>query len=172
MIILASMRAGGLLAKFMLLLAASALALGALFFISGRLRERRQCVARLTDIHRALQLYEIERGTLPNLAFYPDDPREGPDGLRGALEHYGVEYETCVCPGEPKVLRETGQTYLWNAALSAQKMPRGATSVWMLVEASALSGDVPTPHWGGYHVLFSDGHVGTVRDPHHDLPGL
>ena len=163
---------GGLIGKFLLLVGTSAAAVAALFVVTGTMRKNQQCEGRLGQIHRALELYEIERGTLPALAFYPDDPREGADSLRGALEHYGVEYETCICPAEAQVIRDAGQTFLWNAALSGRKMPRGGTSVWMLVEISALTADVPAPHWGGYHVLYSDGQVRTVRDPARELPGL
>ncbi len=165
-------RQGGLLAKFIILLAVGALALAILFQVTSSVRAEQLCESRLQRIHRALELYEIERGTLPQLSFYPDDPREGPDSLRGALENYGVEYETCVCPRAPRLLREAGQTYLWNARLSGQKMPRGSTPVWMLVDMAALSSDVPAPHWDGYHVLFSDGSVKRVRDPQRELEGL
>jgi hypothetical protein len=165
-------RAGGLIGKFMLLLAAGSVAMTGLFTATTAMRASRQCESRLNRIYRSLELYEIERGALPNLAFYPDDPRDGPDSLRGALENYGVDYETCVCPGAPRVMREAGQTYLWNNALSGQKMPRGAPPVWMLVEITALSSDVPKPHWGGYHVLYSDGSVATLPDPLSVLSGL
>ena len=165
-------RRGGLVAKFIALLGAAAICVGSIFALTGAMHRSQQCTSRLTLIHRALELYEIERGTLPPLAFFPDDPREGADSLRVVLEHYGVEQETCVCPGEPRLLRESGQTYLWNASLSGKKMPRGAAPVWMLVESSAISRDVPAPHWGGYHVLYSDGQVRTIRDPERDLPGL
>ena len=167
-----SSRAGGLIAKSILLLGVGAVALVGLFTVTGAMRKSQQCKGRLEQIHRALELYEIERGTLPSLAFYPDDPREGLDSLRGALEHYGVDDETCICPGEARTVREAGQTFLWNAALSGRKMPRGETPVWMLVEISALSADVPSPHWGGYHALFTDGSIRTIRDPARELPGL
>ena len=63
-------------------------------------------------------------------------------------------------------------TYVWNVRLNARKIPKGQAREWMLVDIQVLSEDVPAPHLGRYHVLYSDGVVERIQDPRQQLPGL
>ncbi len=148
------------------------LALGVIYHVLGRIKLDKVCEANLTKIYRALDLYEADRGKLPPLAFYPDEPMDDAASLRVALASYGVEADACICPCHPRILKETGLTYIWNATLSDKPIPRSGEPVWMVVDMTALSGEVPSPHYGGYRALFSDGVVRTVRDPLRSLRGL
>lgn len=153
------------------------LALGAMGFaiINHYVTEARKaarCADQLRAIYRALEMYEMERGSLPQLAYYPDSPLEDPDSLRTVLEAYGLDPEYCVCPASRRIQRAEGLTYLWNVKLNGLRIPRGGQPVWMLVDMEALGGGVPAPHFGGYNVLFSDGSVRRLREPRRDLPGL
>jgi len=130
------------------------------------------CQENLIQIYRALEQYEIERGVLPALAFYPTDPRESTDGLRQTLERFGVNGRNVICPACPHALRETGQTYVWNNAMSGKPLDVGATSTWLLAEMQILDMELPRPHAGGYHALFADGQIRRIRDPLRELPGL
>lgn len=156
-----------------LALAASVAVLSALLLaVLERVRHARECADNLRSVYRALEVYEIERGTLPSLAYFPDHPMEDSDSLRVVLEPYGLAPEKCVCPASHPVQRAEGLTYLWNVRLNGKRIPRGAQATWMLVDMNALSSDVPAPHWGGYHVLYSDGTVRRIRNPQRELPGL
>ena len=49
---------------------------------------------------------------------------------------------------------------------------RNGPPVWMLVEMTAVSSDLPAPHLGQCNVLFTDGSIRRIRDPLKELPGL
>lgn len=166
-----TVRAGGALAKMLALLALAAAAIFLLYDTLNRARRAKACEENLRKIFRAIELHEMDRGVLPSLAYYPDEPRENTESLRVALENYGVDADACVCPAMPATLRDTGLTYIWNPALNGQKLPAGAP-VWMVVDMTALSADLPPPHRGGYHVLYSDGSVKRISDPLRQLRGL
>ncbi len=136
------------------------------------LRMSFECQANLRTLYRALELYEMERGSLPKLAFYPDEPTEDTDSLRVVLEPFGATGAAARCPCAPANLKEVGLSYIWNTRLNGRKMPKGEEREWMLVEVQALSSDVPAPHWGAYHALFSDGKVERITGPKRQLEGL
>ena len=125
----------------------------------------RECAAHLRRIYAALELYEIDRGTLPRLAFFPDDPKQDPDSIVVALTPYGTTPDIYICPTAPSPHRELGLTYLWNTRLNGRKIPRASTPEWMLVEINALSDGVPASHMGYYNVLLTDGTVHREKDP-------
>lgn len=160
-----------LLAKLAMLLAVAAAVLLTLFVILESVRDSFDCESNLKAIYAALELYEQDRGSLPRLAFFPDDPMEDESSLRVVLEPYGAVGRICVCPAAPRSLAALGLTYVWNVRLNGRKMPR-EERVWVLVEMSAVSADVPAPHLGRYNVLYSDGVVERVKNPLTDLPGL
>lgn len=145
---------------------------GALLFTMTQIRHTVACADNLKSIYRALELYEMERGVLPTLAYYPDHPLEDSDSLRVVLEPYGLTGARCLCPHARSVQRDEGLTYLWNVSLNGQRIPRDKEPVWMLVDMNALSDDVPAPHLGRYNALFTDGTVKRIRDPQRELPGL
>jgi prepilin-type processing-associated H-X9-DG protein len=167
-----SSRAGHVIVRILGLLLVIAAVVGALFYVLGQVRRTATCADQLKSIYRALELYEMERGVLPSLAFYPDHALEDLDSLRVVLEPYGVSGARCICPSARPVQRAEGLTYLWNVSLNGQRMPRESEAVWMLVDMNALSDDVPSPHLGRYNALFSDGSVRRIRDPRRELPGL
>lgn len=136
-----------------------------------RCREHaRTCEARLHELYAFFELYELQHGVLPTLAFYPNEPRRDGRSLRVLVEQEGLNGEVCVCPAAPRLLREAGLTYLWNPALNGRRLADQPEPRWMLVEVHALSDEVPRPHFGSYHVLFTDGRVVRCRQPPSDLP--
>lgn len=136
------------------------------------LRSSHECQKNLRTLYRALEMYEMERGALPKLSFFPDLPTEDADSLRIALEPFGATASSCVCESAPHNFQELGLTYIWNTRLNGHKIPKGSQREWMLIEVQALSTDVPAPHWGRYHVLYSDGEVERIADPKKKLEGL
>ena len=114
----------------------------------------------------------LGRVVLPTLAYFPADPQTDADSLSVALESYGADARTCVCPAMHPVLRELGLTYIWNSSLSGKRLPRSGPPVWLLVEMTAIGSDLPPPHFGQFNVLFSDGTVHRVTSPLKELPGL
>lgn len=166
-------RRDGGLTLWLLFLLAIAVAVGGLFMLlSQNAKDRVSCDSNLKKVFRALELYEVDRGSLPTLAYFPSDPQNDADSIVVALESYGADSHICVCPAMHSVLRELGLTYIWNAALSGQHLHRNGPPVWVLVEMTAINSDLPTPHLGHYNVLFSDGTVRRVRDPLKELSGL
>jgi hypothetical protein len=153
-------------------IAALGVAMSILLYVLTQIRRTAQCEANLLSIYRALELYEMERGTLPGLAYFPDLPMEDADSLRVVLEPYGLSPDRCLCPQSKPIQRAEGLTYIWNVQLNGQRIPRGTNAVWMLVDMEVLSDDVPAPHLGRYNVLYSDGVVRRVREPKRELPGL
>lgn len=160
------------LVKILLVLIPCALALGGIYIVLQELRHSLDCQNNLRALYHALELYEMERGALPKLSFFPDIPQEDTDSLRVVLESFGSGGSACICPGASAALQELGLTYVWNVHLNGRKIPRGAAREWMLVDIQVLSEDVPAPHLGRYHVLYSDGAVERIRDPRQQLPGL
>ena len=165
-------KSGHVLAKVLVLVAVLLGAVGILYFILYQVSLQKDCTKNLLRIYRAMELYEIDRGTLPRLAFFPDDPKQDADSLRVALESYGADAEACGCPTAPDSQTDLGLTYVWNVKLNNRKIPRDSEPEWMLVEISALSADVPAPHLGQYNVLYTDGKVRRVKYPLQDLHGL
>lgn len=139
------------------------------------LRQRRlirECRDRLWNIYTALEMYEIDRGTLPRLAFFPNDPREGSDSLAVVLQPYTAMENLAICPAAPPAHRALGLTYVWNVELNGRKLHAPGVTRWMLVELNALSDSVPPPHLGRYHILYTDGQIELSRNPPQDLRRL
>ena len=128
----------------------------------------KRCQANLRLIYSALEMYEIDRGTLPRLALFPDDPKQDRDGLLTVLSPYGVG-DSCVCPELPASLRALGLTYVWNVQMNGKKLRGSQTPTWLLVEISALSDRVPAPHLGRYNILYSNGTIGQSINPPADF---
>jgi len=119
----------------------------------------RVCETRLASIYNAVSRYEMKQGVLPDLIFYPVNATRDARSLPVFLAGEGLSDDVSVCPSLPRVLRKTGQTYLWNDTLNGRHLGALEEPQWMLVEMSALSADVPPPHWGRYHVLMTDGEI-------------
>jgi hypothetical protein len=165
-------KAGQVLAKIAFIVVGLGLALGAIYYVLSQIRLTLACTDNLKVVYRALELYEMERGTLPKLAFYPDNPIEDGDSLRVVLEAYGAGGSVCICPQAPHSQSELGLTYVWNVRLNGRKIPPVEERDWMLVEMGAVSTDVPAPHLGRYNVLYTDGTVEHISDPLTHLRGL
>ena len=165
-------RSGHVLTKVVLLVAILLLAVSILYYVLYQMSMQQVCTRNLEHLYRAVEMYEIDRGTLPRLAFFPDDAKQDRDSLRVVLEPYGGDPSACVCPTLPDVLTELGLTYVWNVKLNGKKIPRNGDPQWMLVEICALSPDVPAPHLGQYNVLYTDGKIRRVKNPLQDLEGL
>ncbi len=164
-------RSGSVLTRLVMILTGSALVMGSLYLLLMEIRRTMACEENLHAIYRALELYELERGTLPKLAFFPDQPAEDADSVRVVLQPFGMQPHHAICPSATRVEKELGLTYIWNTALNGQPIPRDEP-VWMLTEMDALSPDLPKTHVIRYNVLFSDGSVRRIRTPLGQLKGL
>lgn len=165
-------RDGRIRLMLLFLLSVGTAVAGLFYLLSQQAADRRTCESNLKRIFRALEACEVDRGSLPSLAYFPADPINDAESLPVALESYGADPQACVCPALHAVLRDMGLTYVWNIALSSKRIPRDGEPVWMIVEMTAINADLPAPHVGFYNVLFSDGSVRRVRNPLKELPGL
>jgi hypothetical protein len=148
----------------LLAICAGCIALGAVFLNHRRLVSQR-CRRHLRDIYTVLEHYEMEYGSLPSLSFFPDKPFSSADSLRVFVESQGLPGDRALCPSSPGVIKKAGLSYLWNVSLNGKKLNGRQKAVWMLVEINALSDDVPLPHFGGYHVLYTDGRIERSAEP-------
>lgn len=157
-----------LLELVVVVLLVAGLAAGIAYYVRQRVLQRR-CAEHLHQVYSAIELYEIDRGTLPRLAFFPDEPKQDNDSMLVALRTYGTGEPVYVCPALPPRHRALGLTYVWNVQLNGKKLHGPGAPSWMLVEVSAVSRDVPAPHLGKYNVLYTDGSVQALRNA---PPGL
>jgi len=165
-------RSGHVIFKLFLLTVAIAAIIGGIYFALMQISMTVRCADQLTRIYQALELYEMDRGTLPRLAFYPDEPMTDPDSIRVVLEEYGVDPGVWVCPAAHAKVANQGLTYVWNTQLNGSNLRSFEERQWVLVEINALSTDIPAPHIGYCNVLYTDGKVERVRDPMNTLRGL
>jgi len=135
-----------------------------------QLRETRACQERLERIYQVLARYEREQGRLPSLEMFPEDPLNDAGSLLTALEPHGLEPHWGVCPSAPDTLARHGMTYLWNPALNHSSLTERPDITWVLVDLQALDAQVPGPHFGSYHILYSDGSVERSTTPPPSLP--
>lgn len=145
---------------------------GGIYFVLIQISATVRCEDQLSRIYQALELFEMDRGSLPRLAFFPDEPMTDPDSIRVVLEEYGVDPNVWVCPNAHPSVANLGLSYIWNTKLNGLNLRNFDERQWVLVEINALSPDVPAPHIGYYNVLFTDGSVERVRDPANTLPGF
>lgn len=164
-----SRRRGFVFVELLVVAAVLCLAAGGIWYSFTARAQARHCEANLLAIYSALELYEVDRGTLPRLAFFPDDPKQDNDSLVTTLQPYRSGAEVYACPSAPANLKDLGLTYVWNVALNGKKLHAPGAPTWMLVEINSLSDQVPAPHFGRYHILYTDGRVRPSRTP---PPGL
>jgi hypothetical protein len=127
------------------------------------------CQAQLRRIHQALVRYEASQGHLPVLELFPEEPLSDPSSLPIALKSLGLDTADCVCPTSPQVVRQHGLGYLWNTALNGASLQRESRT-WVLVDIQALDDRLPGPHFGRYHILYTDGVVESSSFPPAGLP--
>ncbi|HMP90459.1 MAG TPA: hypothetical protein PJ991_09665 [Kiritimatiellia bacterium] len=165
-------RSGHVVFKMFILTVIIALVVGAIYFTLMQITMSVRCTEQLTRIYQALELFEMDRGALPRLAFYPDEPMTDPDSIRVVLEEYGVDPTVWICPSAHRKVSATGLTYVWNSRLNGANLRSFGERQWMLIEINALSTDVNAPHLRYYNVLYTDGKVERIRDPLETLRGL
>jgi hypothetical protein len=151
------------------------LMIGSLIWLLNRLTEGIQhadaCKSQLERIFEYLKIYENEQGRLPTLELYPEDLFENPDSLLNILKPQpGFDPEWLICPSAPPVLRDRGITYLWNTALNQSSLTNRKEITWVLVDIQALDDAIHGPHFGNYHILYTDGRVESNSSPPHSLP--
>ena len=135
------------------------------WFAARQVMIRKQCKRNLYAIYNALEMYEMDRGTLPRLAFFPDKPQTDKDSPLVALRTYSSSPEIFICPAAPAYHQALGITYIWNVTLNGRKLHAAGSPTWMMTEMSALSENVPPPHLGVYNALYTDGHVRKLKKP-------
>lgn len=156
---------GAVEVRWLVLLAVVALlivgALAARFFLED-LRCERLCREHLSQIYMALELYQAERGALPDLAMFPQN-RYHANSLARFLREQGFSEELAQCPASGYWLSKYGVSYVWNTALNGKRLG-SMDRTWMLVEIHALDPEhYPRPHFGFYHVLYTDGSIQRVK---------
>ncbi len=164
-------RNGLTLVEILVVLMLAAAVVAVIGFFARQQMLRKHCAANLRAIYAALEMHEIERGTLPRLAFYPDDPKQDGDSPLVVLRPYRAGTDVYVCPSAPSSLAAAGLTYVWNVRLNGKKLRGPGPPEWMLVEMNALSDAVPPPHLGRYNILYTDGRVVASKEPPPDLRG-
>ncbi|HMO04469.1 MAG TPA: hypothetical protein PKC67_09040 [Kiritimatiellia bacterium] len=165
-------RAGHIIFKLFVLTVIVFTLVGGIYHVLMQVTKTVQCAEQLTRIYQALELFELDRGALPKLAFYPDDPMTDPDSIRVVLEEYGVDPSAWICPASHPAIANLGLSYIWNTRLNGANLRSFTDRQWVLIEINALSPDVPAPHLGTYNVLYSDGTVERIRDPANTLKGF
>lgn len=165
-------RSGSALIRLFLMTAAVFGLIGAIYYALLQVTETVRCADQLTRIYQAIELFEMDRGSLPKLAFYPDEPLTDPDSIRVVLEEYGVDPAAWICPASHPKIAQIGLSYAWNTRLNGANLKSFEQRQWMLVEINAMSDDVPSPHFCCYNVLFTDGTVERIHDPARELEGF
>lgn len=146
-----------------LVLLASLAVVGSLY--ARQIHYERACRDRLGHVYQALSKYVDDHGALPELAFFPDNPNSDEDSMLTVLAPYGCTEDDLLCPGTAAILRDTGNTLIWNIRLGGEDPRKQITPQWMVTEINAMSAEVPPPHGPSYNVLYSDGTVRRQKIP-------
>ncbi|MCX7705298.1 MAG: DUF1559 domain-containing protein, partial [bacterium] len=121
------------------------------------------CINNLKQIGQAIAMFEADHDSIPVAAFYPRDIND-PKGIHNLLKKYGASPQLFFCPAISSEFNKYGTNYLWNEAVSRQKQVSNTTRVWLMTEITSLYPELPTPHTGGYGILYADGHAAIGRD--------
>ena len=124
----------------------------------------------LKEMYRVLARYEQQHGRLPALEMYPGNPRESESSLLHVLAQFDASPDLAVCPSAHPVLKQHGLSFLWNSALNHGSFRDRKDITWVLVDIQALDDRVSGPHFGSYHILYTDGRVERSPSPPHSLP--
>lgn len=128
-------------------------------------RHARDCMAQLRQFYIALELYELDYGRLPHMAFYPDDAWLDPHSLLVVLDPYGVTSEMGLCPHSHHRIRKRGLSYVWNTEANGRSLQELDPDMWLITGINALSHQVRRPHIGRHITLYADGRVLRSRRP-------
>jgi hypothetical protein len=142
-----------------------------LHYANHNLAKATECRDQMRRMYAVLGFYEVQNGLLPDLSFYPENPREDEDSLRVVLEAYGLNAEDCVCPKAQPRIKAEGLSYLWNVNLNDQVLSAGRQAEWLLTEIEVMSNQLKGPHFRQYHVMYTDGHVKRTDTVPHEIPG-
>lgn len=125
-----------------------------------------QCANNLKQIGTAIQMFEIDRGRLPNAKFFPENPNTDPQSIKVILKSYGLPNEIFICPTSPQKLKDVGLTYLWNDEVNGKALYyiQNPSRTWLMTDITAAYEEVSS-HMGGYNVLYADFHVERVSSP-------
>lgn len=150
------------------------LMVGSLIWLLNRLNHQvvyaEGCEERLKTIHEILTLYEQQHGRLPTLELFPEDPVRNEQSLLHILAQFESDPDLAVCPAAHPVLKAHGLSYLWNTALNQSSLTDRKEITWVLVDIQALDDTMGGPHFGSYHILYTDGRVERSPSPPHSLP--
>ncbi|WFB37248.1 hypothetical protein P3T73_05675 [Kiritimatiellota bacterium B12222] len=151
------------------------LMVGSLIWLLNRLTTGLQhadtCTEHLLQVYDYLKLYERDNGRLPVLELYPEDLEGNPESILNRLSELpDFDPEWLICPASAEILRAHGTTYLWNIALNQSSLTHRQEITWVLVDIQALDDRTPGPHFGAYHILYTDGRVERSSSPPHSLP--
>jgi len=128
-------------------------------YIEKENRNAKSCRENLKQIYLALELFELDRGYLPTLDFYPSEPHTDASSLRVALANYGVETKHCLCPSSPDIVIQQGLSYVWNTKMNKRVLSEVDEPHWLLMDIQSVHEDVTGPHFRNVHVLYSDGSI-------------
>ncbi len=165
-----SHRRGIILLPWMFILLMLASLLWLLHLVNRGRSEAEGCRQNLQQIHRLLERYEREHGHLPVLELFPEEPLADPSSLLAALAPLGLQAGQACCPTAPGVVRAHGLGYLWNTALNGSSLRHAGEPTWVLVDLQALDDRLAGPHFGHYHILYTDGRVERSTFPPPGLP--
>ncbi len=124
----------------------------------------------LLEIYQVLSQYEQQHGRLPALEMFPGNPQESESSLLHVLAQFDASPGLAICPSAHPVVRNHGLSFLWNPALNHGSLRNRNDITWVLVDIQALDDRVPGPHFGSYHILYTDGRVERSPQPPHSLP--
>lgn len=128
---------------------------------------RTACKSNLSQLHKAVQMYALEHGSLyPTVAARPslDSSRAR---LCDVLRPYAPDVRVLRCPADGLGLYEKeGSSYEWDAALNGRGQDSfveqlvGPSRTPMLYDYENFHPDPGPGGWGGKNVVFCDGAVG------------
>ena len=122
-------------------------------------RKTKGCRDNLNQIYLALELFELNKGYLPTLDFYPTDPMGDDSSIRNAITSYGVKPQHCLCPSSPGIVIQQGLSYVWNTKMNKRKLSDVDEPHWLLMDIQSVHEEVNGPHLGGVHILYTDGSI-------------
>jgi hypothetical protein len=168
----AGRRAGLAVARILVFIAGIVLAGLVGIYILREYNLANQCRHNMEQIYMAVEMYEVNSGALPKLAFFPENSRESKDSIRFSLTQHGAPNDAFLCPSSPEVVKDFGLSYIWNVRLNGKSFLSIPEPTWMLVEINAISRSVPPPHLARYNILYTDGRVVPSFKPPPELKEL
>ncbi|HOL21815.1 MAG TPA: hypothetical protein PLQ41_03035 [bacterium] len=120
----------------------------------------RECINNLQQIYKAVVMFEMDNGHLPNAKFFPPSSSD-PKGLQNLLAQYGVTGSIFFCPSIPEQLNKYGINYIWNDTVNGKMSDSLPPGTWLMTEMTAVSKNIPGPHTGRFSILYAGGNAQT-----------